>query len=225
MPTAPEVDPLTDEHFKTASATLEGSPLPQVAVSPVHTPHATTSDNATRAVPEFGANRSDWDRVAHKLGPKFGGWMLASAITGGIMLCVVPLRTSSPVLVSIAVLILTPSVFLLGWMSGMSVFAISCATWRGIGWHTQLFKILPILLCAVAALGVLGGGYWWVLSVVMAILGHRKGRQRAWWGAVCCVAFVFRSPFIGQAVARSNEEALSKAIDSVNREIRNWARA
>jgi hypothetical protein len=106
-------------------------------------------------------------------------------------------------------------------MVGMSMFAISCETWRRIGWHGRLVKLLPLLLCAVAALGLLGGGYWWIFSVIVAVLGHRKGSERAWWGAVCCVAFVLRTGICDlPGLAESNEDALSQAMESINREIR-----
>lgn len=163
---------------------------------------------------------SDWNRLAQRMGPNLGLWLLLSGIAAGALLFVSPAQTARPMLVSIALLLLPLAVFLLGWMAGMSTFAISCDIWRRGGWSVRLVYLLPILLSAITALGLLGGGYWWLLSVVVALLGHRKGTQRAWWGAVSCLAFTFRSGGPGMPrLAESDAEALSYATDAINNEI------
>jgi hypothetical protein len=158
--------------------------------------------------------------MAQQMGPKLSLWLLASGIAAGIMLFVSPVKSAMPVVVSTGLLLLAPAVFLLGWMTGMSVFGISCDTWRRLGWNGRLVCILPILLCAIVALGFLGGRYWWLFSLGVAFLGQRKGTQRAWWGAVAVTAFSFRNEFLGRPpLAETDAQALAMATDSINKQI------
>jgi hypothetical protein len=163
---------------------------------------------------------SDWDRLAHRNGPNFIHWMLISAIAAGLMLYLSPVLSTARVLISIIGVLLSPAIFLLGWMTGMSMFATSCEHYRRSHRTWPLVYLLPVLLAVIVGLGLLGGRYWWLFSLALAILGHRKGTQRAWWAAVACLAFIFRDPGMGlPPVAHNDEDALAQAIDVVNKEI------
>ena len=162
---------------------------------------------------------SDWERVADRRGPNLLHWLCVSTITAGVMLYASPIVRSS-VFTSAAAVLLSPLIFLLGWMAGASTFSISCQHFRRTHRTWSLAFLLPAIVATTVALGLLGAGYWWLLSLGLAFLGHRKGTQRAWWGAVACLAFAFRDPGMGlPPVARSDEDALAKAIEAVNEEI------
>jgi hypothetical protein len=162
---------------------------------------------------------SHWVGVGKRMSPNLSLWLLASSIAAGGMLLVVPVQTSWAVVVAAGLLLLTPLVFWLGWVLGLVTFNQSRARWPScVKPHVWLVCVVPILLCSIAALGFLGGGYWWLLSFVIAFLGHRKGTQRAWWGAVANLAWVLRNSDT-PLLARTDAEAISLAIDSIKAEI------
>ena len=163
---------------------------------------------------------SDWERLAHHRGPNLMHWMLVSVVGAGVMLYATPVVGSTSVLIPVAAVLLSPLIFLLGWTAGMSTFSISCQHYRRTHHTWSLIYLLPVLLAATVGLGFLSGRYWWIFSFALALLGHRKGTQRAWWGAVACLAFVFRDPGVGfPPVAHSDEDALTRAIEAVNEEV------
>ena len=171
-------------------------------------------------VPDSSAPElSDWDHLAQRMGPSLGLWLLASGILAGAMVFLFPVQSSWPILVSTAVVLLAPVVFLLGWMAGMSLFAVSCETYRTCYWNARFEYVLPVLVSAIAVLGLLGGWYWWFLSPVLAILGHRKGTQRAWWAAVSVLSWSFRGKSAGLRLAQTDEEAITQAVDAINKQI------
>ncbi len=162
---------------------------------------------------------SDWERLADRRGPNLLHWLCVPPIAAGVMLYASPIVRSS-VLTSAVAVLLSPLIFLLGWMAGASTFSISCQHFRRTHRTWSFAFLLPAIVATAVALGLFGGGYWWLLSFGLALLGHRKGTQRAWWGAVACLAFAFRDPGMGlPPVARSDEDALAKAIEAVNEEI------
>lgn len=165
---------------------------------------------------------SDWQRLAHRRGPNLLRWMLASGIATGVMLYSSPMVSSTSVLISVSAILVSPLIFLLGWMAGMSTFSASCELYRRLHRTWSLIFLLPVLLAANVGLGLLGGRYWWLFSFALAILGHRKGTRRAWWSAVACLADTFRSEPAGMglpSVAKNDEDALALAIEAVNEEI------
>jgi hypothetical protein len=164
---------------------------------------------------------SYWEEVGQRRGPNLPHWLLVSGIGAGVMLFVFPVQTSWWFLASTGVVLLAPVVFLLGWMTGMSMFANSCATYRGVGFSKPLVYLVPILLSGTIALGLLGGGYWWLFAIVLAISGNRKGALRAWWTAVVIVAPALRDWEVapGVRLAETDAEALSQAKDAINEEI------
>jgi hypothetical protein len=173
---------------------------------------------STETVPDTPEPRlSDWHSVARRMGPNLWHWLLASGIAAGVMLVLSPVQNSWPVLVSTGLLLMAPVVFLLGWMAGMSTFAISCESFRRGPRTVRLVKLLPILFVAIVALGLLGGRYWWLFFPAVAFLGHRKAIQRMWWGAVTQLAWCFRSG--SPRLAATDAEALSMATDSINESI------
>ncbi len=162
---------------------------------------------------------SDWERVAQHRGPNLLHWILPSLVLSGFFLYASPMVHFS-VVISIAAVLLSALIFLLGWMTGMSTFALSCQHYRRTHRTWSFGFLLPAIVAATVALGFLGGRYWWLLSFGLAFLGQRKGTQRAWWGAVACLAFVFRDPGRGlPPIAQNDEDALVKAIEAVNSEL------
>jgi len=162
---------------------------------------------------------SDWNRVADRMAPNLLLWMLAGGIAAGVMLYLSPIDGPNQVLTSIGAVLLAPVVLCVAWFTGVSGFAVSCETFRRGANPAPLHYIVPILLAAIVGLGLLGGGYWWLLSFALAVQGYRKGTQRAWWNAVACVAYVFREGIASITVASTDEEALTKAMDAINKEI------
>jgi hypothetical protein len=102
----------------------------------------------------------------------------------------------------------------------MSMFARSYRFWPRTAWNVPLVYVLPILLVAILALGLLGGRYWWLFALVVAVLGQRKGTRRAWWSAVVWRAWNFRTwESLGKPWADTDAQALAMAIDGVDKEI------
>jgi len=163
---------------------------------------------------------SDWKRLSHQRGPNLSYWLLASLVAAGFLLYASPPLRSS-VLISTFAVLLSPLIFLIGWKLGMSTFSLSCQHYRRLHRTWSLSFLLPAIVTATTGLGLLGGRYWWLFSFGVAFFGHRKGTQRAWWGAVAILAFDFRSdPGLGlRPVAQNDEDALAKAIDAVSEEI------
>lgn len=162
----------------------------------------------------------DWDRIADRLGPKLGHWLLASLLAAGAMLMAAPVQEHWHTTRVVGLVLLTPLVFLLGWMAGMRTFSYSCESFRRLHGTSRLRYLAPILLVGIAAIGLFGSRYWWLFALIVAFMGHRKGTQRAWWAAVACLAFVFRGDQFGIRIATSDDEALAKAKDAVNESIR-----
>ena len=180
----------------------------------------------TPSAPETVTPRlSDWEDVAHRHGPNVWRWLFAVGIFAGVMLFVSPFACSSitssdlPLISRVVAFLLSPLMFLLGWLVGMSTFSNSCEHYRRSHRTWSLRYLLPCLLAAIVGLGLLGGRYWWLFAVALALLGHRKGTQRAWWAAVVLLAFVFRDPGIGLPLAQDDEQALALAKEAVNKEI------
>jgi hypothetical protein len=135
------------------------------------------------------------------------------------MAIVAPVQSGSPVLVSLAVIVLAPIVFILGWMAGMRMFAVSCESYRRMAPRVRLDYVLALLLVAVVVIALLAGGYWWLLAVTLAFLGHRKGTQCAYWSAVGTLAWVLRNPGpLGPSLVETDEEALSTAAEVITGE-------
>lgn len=162
---------------------------------------------------------SDWNRLADRMAPNLLLWMFAGGIAAGVMLYLSPIDGVSQILASIGAVLLAPMVLCLGWFTGVSGFAISCETFRRGCRAAPLQYIVPVLLVAIVGLGLLGGRYWWLFSFALAIQGYRKGTRRAWWSAVACVAFVFRDGMGIMPLASTDEDALAKAVDSINKEV------
>lgn len=162
---------------------------------------------------------SDWNRLADQMAPNLTLWMVVSGIAAGVMLCLAPIESSVSILASIAAVLLAPLVLCFGWFTGVSMFAASCETFRKGCRGAPLQYIVPVLVVALVGLGLLGGRYWWLFSIALAILGHRKGTRRAWWSAVACVAFVLREGMGIMPLAATDEDALAMAMDSINKEI------
>jgi len=162
---------------------------------------------------------SHWEEIAHRNGPNLFRWLFLSLCGAGIMLYLSPVSASTSLFGSALVLVASPLLFFLGWMAGMSTFAISCEAYRRSHCTSSLFYLLPVILASAVGLGWLGGRYWWIFSFGIAFLGHRKGTQRAWWSAVTGLAFALRYETFSRPTAMSDEQALSHAIDSVNEEI------
>ena len=161
----------------------------------------------TPSAPETVTPRlSDWEDVAHRHGPNVWRWLFAVGIFAGVMLFVSPFACSSitssdlPLISRVVAFLLSPLMFLLGWLVGMSTFSNSCEHYRR-SHRTWSLR------------------YWWLFAVALALLGHRKGTQRAWWAAVVLLAFVFRDPGIGLPLAQDDEQALALAKEAVNKEI------
>lgn len=162
---------------------------------------------------------SDWKHLADRMAPNLNLWMVGTGIAAGVMLYLAPIESSVQILASIGAVLLAPLVLCFGWFTGVSMFAASCETFRRGCRSAPLQYIVPMLLVALVGLGLLGGRYWWLFSIALAILGHRKGTRRAWWSAVACVAFVFREGKGIMALAATDEDALALAMDSINKEI------
>jgi len=162
---------------------------------------------------------SAWEGVADHRGPNLWKWMFASVIGASVMLYLSPISSSVQWLMSGIAVALSPLIFLLGWMIGMTIFSFSCEHYRRSHRTWSLRYLLPGLLLGIVGLGFLGSKYWWLFSVALGVVGHRKGTQRAWWGAVVCLAFVFRDPGIGRPFALDDEQALAMAKEAVNKEI------
>jgi len=128
-------------------------------------------------------------------------------------------QNSWPVVTSASVLLLTPVVFLLGWVAGLTTFARVCESYRRTGLMYRLVYLLPILVACVAAVGFFGGGYWWLISPVVAIVGHRKGTQCAWWSEVTMLASAFRTADSPRPLVATDEEALAEAKAAINKQI------
>ena len=168
------------------------------------------------------ANFSDWQRLGERAGPRLRLWMLVSGIAAGGMLYLSPVASSSRMLISIGVVLLAPLVLWLGWITGVSNFAVSCQTFRkGNRTASLIWYLLPILVAAIVALGLLGGRWWWLFSIAVAVQGTRKGARRAWWSAVACSAYGLRSldRTYGSGLFATDEEALAAAIDGINKEV------
>jgi len=178
----------------------------------------TEEPHAPEAIPP---NLSDWERLADRRGPNLLHWLLVSVIGSGVMLFVSPMVRSVSVLTSFVAILGSPLIFLLGWLAGMSTFSASCESYRRMHRTCSLIYLLPVLLGATFGLGLLGGRYWWLFAFALAFLGHRKGTQRAWWSAVACFAFVFRTePRMGfPPGALGDEKAVTLAIETVNKAI------
>ena len=166
----------------------------------------------------------DWERLAQRSGPKISLWLAAAALFAGVMLAVCPVRNGWPILTAVSALVLTLVVFLLGWLAGARVFAHSCESFRRGHRTFRLRYIVPLTILAITGLGLIGSRYWWAFGPVVALVGHRKGTQRAWWAAVAALAFVFRSGHFGVRIAESDGVALAKAKDAINESIGRWQR-
>jgi hypothetical protein len=143
-----------------------------------------------------------------------------SLVAAGVMFFLSPVQSSRPVLVSMSVLFLTPAVFLLGWLLGMSCFAKVCDGYRIAIQPPRVTYLLPMLFTTIIAIGLLGEGYWWFFSFAVAFMGHRKGTRRAYISEVTNLAFCLRSrPFPGLLEPQSDEDALAQATELVNKEI------
>lgn len=163
----------------------------------------------------------DWKRVAHRRGPNLFRWLLFCLIAAGVMVYLSPISASTSLFVSVLTIFASPLLFLLGWMAGMSTFAISCDAYRRLHRTYPLLYLVPVILASAVGLSLFGGKYWWFFSFALVVLGHRKGTQRAWWSAVTGLAFALRYETSSRPsyAQMSDEVALGHAIDSVNEEI------
>jgi hypothetical protein len=134
------------------------------------------------------------------------------------MLYVSPVQNSSRLLSASAIVLLSAVVFVTAWETGRSMFAVSCESYRRLSPHKPLRYLFPFLAAAIISLGLVGSRWWWLFSPALAFWGHRKGMQRAWWGAVVFLAFSLRTsdgPSL-PPIAKSDEEALELARDAIN---------
>jgi hypothetical protein len=164
---------------------------------------------------------SDWSRLGDRMAPKLIVWMPVSAIASGAMLYICPIESSSPVLASIAAVVLAPIVFFLGWITGASNFASTCDAFRRVFRTFPIIYVLPFLVIGMVALGLVGGRYWWIFSLAVGVQGFRCGVRRSYWSAVSVRAFAFRShgETTNPHLFQTDGDALAAAIESINKEI------
>lgn len=161
---------------------------------------------------------SDWNPILDEKSPSFFRWVLVSFIAAGLMLYLSPVRNSNQAVFGGGAILMSAIVFAAGWELGQSMFALSCDSYRRVGPYRPLRYVLPIFVVAVVLLGLIGGHWWWVFSPSLAILGHRKGAQRAWWTAVVCLAFCLRQQDIPNSspIASNDNEALKLASSAID---------
>jgi hypothetical protein len=180
----------------------------------------TVAVNHNKSVAANPLSLGDWDKIAQRRGPKLLHWILAAVTVACIMLYMSPMKHSSSLFGSSVAVLLSPLVLLLGWLTGITTFSLSYEPFRRLHRTWPLGFLIPLLLAATTALGILGGRYWWLLTSCLAFLGHRKGTQRAYWSAVTGLAFSFRRSQMGlHPLADTDDDALAKAIEAVKRAI------
>jgi hypothetical protein len=122
---------------------------------------------------------SDWEHLEHEhpRGPTPEHWMIASSLAAGVMLYVSPMAHSS-VLNGAAAVLLSPLIFLFGYIAGW-MYSSSLYREPFRKHFTWPFVIVPpVIVAATLGLSFLGGRYWWPFSFTLAFLGYRKGRKR-----------------------------------------------
>jgi len=179
-----------------------------------------TSNLKDHETPAPRVNLRDWHPVANEKSPSIFRWEAITVVAAGFMLYLSPVQSSSPMIARGSAVFLSLVVFKVGWETARSMFALHCKSYRLSNPHKPLRYLFPVFVAVVVSLGLVGGRWWWLFSVALAILGHRKGMQRAFWSAVVSLAFCLRcedTPGL-PPLASNDDEALKKAVEAISNE-------
>ena len=115
---------------------------------------------------------------------------------------------------------LTIATFVFSWGIGQRLFSLSSTTYRRGSWSCQLALTVPLLLATLTVAITILPWWWLVWLISIAVLGHRKGTQRAFLMTCAAFAFAIRCTTQECGVDLADDEIWIAAKEAATREFK-----